>query len=142
MNTKTTKKERRAAQLERHYKAISDLLNICGVSYPNADNMYRVAKRTSSKLLQIERISHKAATDYCNGDINTDTFDRISGVQTINVQLLFKNNLKGLFINSDARGYALKIKDDLMRGEGIYSNIGLQTDWGGYGLLAPEITGN
>ena len=137
----TTKKDRRNAQLDRHYAAIKALLLACGVTYEGWA-MDKKAKNTSSRLLQIERIAHKAATDYCNGDIDTDVFDRISEVQTANVQLLFKGNLKGFFINGDARGYALKISDELFRANGIYENIGLQKDWGGYGLLAPEITGN
>ena len=41
-----------------------------------------------------------------------------------------------VFINSDPRGYALKIQDTWMREHGAE----LETDWGGYGILAPEIT--
>lgn len=36
-----------------------------------------------------------------------------------------------LWVNGDPRGYALKLGND-MRGTGI------ETDWGGYGILAPE----
>ncbi len=40
-----------------------------------------------------------------------------------------------VFINRDPRGYALKINDEWMRA----NNAKLETDWGGYGLIAPEI---
>jgi hypothetical protein len=40
-----------------------------------------------------------------------------------------------VFINRDPRGYQLKIKDDWMTA----NNADLERDWGGYGLLAPEI---
>jgi hypothetical protein len=43
-----------------------------------------------------------------------------------------------VFINRDPRGHALKIDDVWMRENGAT----LATDWGGYGLLCPEITGD
>jgi hypothetical protein len=39
-----------------------------------------------------------------------------------------------IFINRDPRGYALKIDDAWMR----ETNAALHTDWGGYGIIAPE----
>jgi hypothetical protein len=50
------------------------------------------------------------------------------------------NNPKGrvpVFVNLDPRGYALKIDEAWMRKH----NPALSRDWGGYGLLAPEING-
>jgi hypothetical protein len=130
-----TKTERRAAQLQRHYTALQKLMLACGIEAPIQKARYR-----SSQLLRIERIAHKAAEDYCNGEIDSEQFDRICEIQEENVQRLFAGKLQGFFINGDARGYALKIKDSVMREQ--YREIGLQTDWGGYGLLAPEIDGN
>jgi len=130
-----TIKERRANQLERHYNALSKLASICGIN--NADG-----KKFSNKLRKLEFEAHKLTTDYCNGDngmTSHEVFEeRISPIKE-QVLALFNNNIKGFFVNGDCRGYALKIEDDLMRGE--YKEIGLQTDWGGYGLLSPEITG-
>jgi len=129
-----TKTERRKAQLERHYAALKALAAICGLK--DVDG-----KKLSTKLWKLEEIAHNTATDYCNGKIDTDAwaseeifFERI-------VQEMFNNNLKGLYINGDARGYTLKIASELMVPGGLYAETGLQTDWGGYGLLAPEITG-
>lgn len=45
---------------------------------------------------------------------------------------IFNNKLKGLFINQDPRGYALKIKGE----GGDYD--GLHRDLGGYYILAPD----
>ena len=42
-----------------------------------------------------------------------------------------------IFINRDPRGYALKIDDEYMRA----NQIDLLTDWGGYGIIAPEFSG-
>lgn len=41
---------------------------------------------------------------------------------------------QGVFINLDPRGYALKIDDEYMRAH----SLKLHTDWGGFGVLAPE----
>jgi hypothetical protein len=40
---------------------------------------------------------------------------------------------QGFFINGDPRGYSLKI-------DGAAVPQGLETDWGQYGILAPELT--
>lgn len=41
-----------------------------------------------------------------------------------------------VFFNGDPRGYALKIEDSWMRS---HPDAKLHQDWGGYGILAPEI---
>lgn len=129
-----TKKQRKQAQLERHYKALENLASLCGVSNPNG-------KKLSVKLLYIERPASSKAIDYCNGLISTEAWSEIYHDQYADqVQALFNNQLDGLFINSDVRGYALKIDDELMRTK--YKNCGLHKDWGGYGILAPEIDGD
>ena len=69
-----------------------------------------------------------------------EDFDLDSKTYLAAVQSLFNGKLKGLFINGDARGYALKIEDKVMISD--YKETGLYKDWGGYGILAPEITGN
>lgn len=42
-----------------------------------------------------------------------------------------------IFINGDPRGYTLKIKDSYVREHKLV----IYTDWGGYGILAPEFNG-
>jgi hypothetical protein len=40
-----------------------------------------------------------------------------------------------VYVNRDARGYALKIKDEWMRD----NRVTLYSDWGGYGIIAPDL---
>jgi uncharacterized protein (UPF0335 family) len=47
------------------------------------------------------------------------------------------NNVKGLYFNADPRGYSLKIHDEVNR-ELRNQGINLYSDWGGYGILAPD----
>lgn len=120
------KQERRKAQLERHYNALEAL------GAPDG-------KKASVALLKLERAAHKLTTDQCNGDGDYET----NGAKLVELLKKAKSilpNVKGIFINGDARGYALKIQDSAMRE--LYRESGLQTDWGGYGILAPEITGD
>ena len=76
----------------------------------------------------------------CNGEGDRIAQDAELNRIQIAVQMLFNCKLSGLFINGDARGYALKINDKIMQQE--YKETGLHQDWGGYGILAPEINGD
>lgn len=133
-NNTTTIAGRRNAQLDRHYSALESLARLCGLGAANG-------KRMSSKLRLIERKANADATKYCNGDLTTEQFAELDSKYSEEVQALFNNKLEGFFVNSDPRGYSLKISDKLMKPGQMYAEICLQTDWGGYGLLAPEITG-
>jgi len=66
------------------------------------------------------------------------TEDEEANIQHIiqNVKTI-TNNVKGLYFNSDPRGYAIKIDDKINR-QLRYKNINLYSDWGGYGILAPD----
>ncbi len=41
-----------------------------------------------------------------------------------------------VFFNTDPRGYALKVREEYMRAR---PGLALHRDWGGYGIIAPEI---
>lgn len=115
--------------------------------------------RLCKQLRRLETKAHKAATDYCNGLIQTDDWPR-----ACNPILAKLNNLLGyvaagvpVFINGDCRGYACKIESEWMQKQmdkaqksmtasgyttwpqGVYR---LHRDLGGYGILAPEIDRN
>jgi len=145
------KKERRKAQLERHYAALVRLAEACGVK--KADG-----KKLSVALLKIERDAHKGAEAYCNGetyrsnifgeyDFNADenAWDKFSEMIEREVQVLFVKLPPFFYVNGDARGYALKIRGAEAGhdyGKKLIEETGLMTDWGSNGLLAPEITGD
>lgn len=138
-----TIKERRQAQLDRHYKALEALAVALGHEAGRFNG-----KKLSVALLKLEREAHKGAEDYCNGVIDSDAWDLLQANIEKDVYRLFKvDSIKGFFVNGDPRGCALKIDDGIMRSGSIkgtesrYANVGLMQDWGGYGLLAPEIDG-
>ena len=89
------------------------------------------------KLFKIENKLHSESTDYCNAAIDTDQWElsKDKAIKSLDNILNFKNLNVPVFINSDPRGYALKIDDEYMRAH----NIDLPRDWGGYGLIAPDL---
>lgn len=114
--------------------------------------------KLSKKLHALELKANRAATCL----LNTNTLDRIELTrqeeQTGNVkqatedeqEVFFENilnkvdkilNFKAqnipVYINYDARGYTLKIKESYVRD----NNLKIYTDWGGYGILAPDFNG-
>jgi hypothetical protein len=61
------------------------------------------------------------------------------------VEQLFGCLPPGFFVNGDPRGYALKLDPEAPQVEGLPSakalieSARLHRDWGGYGILSPEI---
>ncbi len=88
------------------------------------------------KLRRIEVKANSEAVRYCNGEIDSDEWDAVK--DSISASLGFlKADETGVpvFINGDPRGYALKIDNEWVREH----QAQIHRDWGGYGILAPEI---
>ena len=99
----------------------------------------------AKKLHSLEIKAHRLATDYCNGENGMDSTEAWEKASQKILHKVFKvlEFSEGhvpvpIFINGDARGYALKISDEYVR----ENNIKIYLDWGGYGVLAPEFDGN
>ena len=97
------------------------------------------AYKLCSKLHSLELKAHKIALDWCNGEngVTTDNIDFFVDPILKKVNAILKPKFE-IYFNGDARGYALKISDKIMKEH----NLKLYTDWGGYGILAPEFDGN
>lgn len=133
--------ERQERQRERIVRHGKQLLAI----FPDATEQdpYRLC----ASLRRIESAAHKFAEDCCNHLDLTDA----EHTSRVNGFLARANTLLGngsdehkygigktpIFVNGDPRGYALKIDDEYMRAH----KIDLHRDWGGYGIVAPEIDG-
>lgn len=126
MNAKTKE------AIERHGK---QLLAI----FPNATERDPVA--LCKKLRRIETSLERPLVGYCNGTTSETEVDkacdrakkRVADLLGLTVPQLGE---MGFFVNRDPRGVALKIDDGTMR----KNNWQLHRDWGGYGLLAPDLT--
>jgi len=88
-------------------------------------------------LRRKESVGNRMATDWCNGDLSNEDWDNASDnlLQSVNEMLGNDPAKITIFINGDARGYTLKIHDDSMR----ENSLELHRDWGGFGILAPDL---
>jgi hypothetical protein len=127
--TTTTKKAELAERIKRHG---AQLLAI----FPNATERDPVA--LCKKLRRLENAAARIALRLCNGpEYPEGEADRLeSGIFNKLDELLdWANSGVPVIINRDPRGHSLKIDDEWMRKH----RPKLHTDWGGYGILAPEI---
>ena len=121
---KANKKELLYSRITKHGQDLKRVFNLD----PTTDPV-----KLCKKLLRLENKAHKLATDYCNGDVDQIEFDTQGNKILTKVEIILKDK-KNLFLNGDARGYALKIKDDFLR----INNLSIYRDWGGYGIIAPD----
>ena len=119
-----TEKQRQA--IERHGENLNKIFNT------GLDPV-----KLCKKLISIERKAHNQAEDYCNGAMTMDQWEdfEISLLERLDKILNFTERKILVFINGDPRGYALKIHDKYIRD----NDITIHRDWGGYGIIAPEI---
>jgi len=92
------------------------------------------------KVHRLEVAAHRLSTAWCNGQIDGEGWDRETEkiLARLDRVIFFKACRVPVFVNGDARGYALKIRDEWMR---AHPDVRLHKDWGGYGILAPEFDG-
>jgi hypothetical protein len=97
--------------------------------------------KLAKKLHSLEVKAHKLATDYCNGENNvtTENWEDLTDAILVKLDKIINYTDKGypIFVNGDARGYALKIDSECVKDE----QLDIYKDWGGYGILAPEFDG-
>lgn len=118
-------------QLEKIRQHGYDLMRIFDL--PSDTDPVRLCKL----LRRLESRAHRAAEDWCNGEMTESQNDRITDdiLEALDQLLGYKAKGIPVFINGDPRGYALKIEDDYVREHALQ----IHRDWGGYGILAPEI---
>ena len=124
-----TKHERMMKRIQKHGENL-------GIIFPERSihNPIQLCK----KLRQLERKAQKVALDLCNGDIEQAAADEAFQVieYAVNAVLCFARSDVPVFINRDPRGYALKIESEWTK----INAPRLYCDWGGYGIIAPDLT--
>ena len=115
----TTKAERQQEWKSRHLKALAEL---------GFTGSYRTLRTLENRM-------RNAALSFCNdSNYDEDKLEAMKDKTRADVAKLFGGTLpNGFIINSDPRGYALKIDNELAE-----LPQGLHHDFGGYGILAPE----
>ncbi len=116
-----TKKEKMYNNIRNHGNNLKFLFNV------EMDSI-----TLCKKLFRLENKAHRLSTDYCNGLIDCEVWEKESNEILDKVAKILNCNTNNLFVNGDARGYALKLDDNFAKDKNIYK------DWGGYGILAPD----
>ena len=116
-----TIKQHNAPAFCRHLETLSKLANL---DYPYPFDLF-------AELSKIERKVNRLTTMECNGEGNPEQIEKQLNKLEIKVKLLLPN-AKTLFLNGDPRGYSLKIKESEAR------ELGIWTDFGGYGIIVPQ----
>jgi hypothetical protein len=89
-------------------------------------------------LFRIENKAHSIAEDFCNGiECTEEEQEKIIDdiLNKVDKLLNFKSQNIPVFFNGDPRGFTLKIDDEYMRKNKIYS---FYSDLGGFGIIAPS----
>lgn len=152
---KPNKATRRKIALASHYDSCARLAIACGKPAGQVNG-----KKISVALWNLERNCYSAATAFCNGErVNVTLFlkmpesldfhadsekawDRVCSAARDQIRYILGDIPAGFFVNSDARGHALKIDGETPEGKALIALCDLRTDWGGNGLLSPDITGD
>ena len=88
-------------------------------------------------LRRYEGKAERVSLALCNGDIEySEGHNELEKLHNKVMALLKPSHARPFFINSDPRGYALKIYSD----DSSIQQFDLHRDMGGYGILAPDFT--
>lgn len=144
MKHKPTASQKRAAMLAAIITHGESLL----AAFPKATE--RNPDTLSRKLHRIEVSLHRPILDYCNGEraVTCEQVDAVCVKALAKVCAILGIDEAGakacgLFVNRDPRGYALKVDDSWTRAHNeaqrkLTDGRQLHSDWGGYGILAPD----
>ena len=88
------------------------------------------------KLRRLEADGHRLAEDRCNLDLGESVVAARRNKILADLDALLDFRDIPVFLNGDPRGYALKIESEWTRAHAP----GLQRDWGGYGIIAPDLS--
>lgn len=93
------------------------------------------------KLRAIERALYTVCERYTNGECDLRAWEKAKASGRIALHVAFGGEIpKGVYINGDPRGHMLKLDCGSAGEPGVPIPEGMERDWGGDGLLAPEIT--
>jgi hypothetical protein len=123
MNAETEKRVRaHGANLQRIFPATRDLdpLTLC------------------RRVRRIERDAEDLFTRACCEEVHDleEQCDRLES--RLDALLRFSEAGVPVFLNRDPRGYALKIQDEWINEHARH----FYQDWGGYGIIAPDLSGD
>ena len=130
------KEEDRIEMYRRIRKHGEDLIQYFNIP-PDTDKpgfAFSFPVRLCRRLRTLEARAHRYAERLCNGpEIPEAEVEKIEkSIDLALVRIIGKEGAAKCFINTDPRGYALKICEERSKFWQGYK------DWGGYGIIAPD----
>jgi len=125
-----------AYQEETKKEAMYKRIHLHGVNLNNIFHTDLTPVELCKKLRRIETIASRIATKACNEEYPEEDRDIIKVMHKVDKLLNYKSQNIPVFFNGDPRGYTLKICDKWIRD----NHINIHKDWGGYGIIAPDLT--
>ncbi len=146
LQTKATALLQLDTRRKAHHAALSSLHDTL---LPSLEEHEQRGLKMWRKLRTLEQLAHRGATAYCNGErlnlrpgtsfdfrCDEDAWAQFSECVKGEAMKVFGGVLPpGFYVNGDARGMAL-----LLDSERVTIPDGMQTNWGGDGILAADIT--
>jgi len=110
-------------QVNRHIENLQKLTNLGTFDTLDVlENLYRLETKAT-----------RLTTALCNGEGDEERHNKqLESIKKKVLALLPALNENDFYLNTDPRGYALKVKENKAK------EIDLYRDWGSYGILAPE----
>lgn len=88
------------------------------------------------RLRRLEATAAAIGLQWCNGpEMAEGESERRTEAVLAKVRQLLGNTRIPIFVNLDPRGYALKIRSEYV----AEKNLAIHRDWGGCGILAPDL---
>jgi hypothetical protein len=115
-------------QIEAHGEKLKRIFKLSGVIDPI---------KLCKQLRRLEIKAHKISTDWCNGEngVTTENIEfKVAPISRALSKIIGCDNSNLVKFNGDARGYALKLPEDISRNHNLFR------DMGGNGILAPDFS--
>ena len=137
-----TNKQKIYAQIKQHGENLNAIFNTNFDAITLCRKLNRLEKKANfaaTCLLNTNTLNLLELNRFTGYDVKQSTEEEqdafFSKILNSVFKILGEQSKEVVFINYDARGYTLKLKSEFVKDKKIC------TDWGGYGILAPQFDG-
>lgn len=131
MTTTANKKIEMYARIKKHGEDIKKIFSL-----PADTDPIKLCKKLRRYEIKAQRVQDIAAAGKYEEAAREEAL-LLVGLVILTLKQTSGNEF-GIFINRDQRGYALKIPDEIVKEK----NLTIHKDWGGFGIIAPDLNEN
>ena len=142
MESTITRKEEQYNQIRKHGEDLNRIFNTGLEPIALCKKLHRLevkAHHVTTCLCNTNTLNLMELNRFTGYDVQQATEEEqdrfFDGIRKSIIKILGEKSKDMVFINFDARGYALKIKENYSK------NLNIHKDLGGFGIIAPEFNG-